>query len=52
MIMAKYVLLYSGGRMPETEAEQATVMQVPKETRISLGRGLFSQVPIDFEELN
>ena len=25
--MAKYLLLYSGGRMPETEAEQATVMK-------------------------
>ncbi|MEA2557081.1 MAG: hypothetical protein QOG88_619 [Actinomycetota bacterium] len=25
--MAKYLLLYSGGRMPESEAEQATVMQ-------------------------
>ena len=25
--MAKYVLLYSGGSMPETEAEQAAVMQ-------------------------
>lgn len=25
--MAKFVLLYSGGSMPETEAEQATVMQ-------------------------
>jgi hypothetical protein len=25
--MANYLLLYSGGRMPETEAEQAAVMQ-------------------------
>src|ERR1700674_5445533 len=25
--MANYLLLYSGGRMPETEAEQAQVMQ-------------------------
>ena len=25
--MAKYLLLYTGGRMPETEAEQATVMK-------------------------
>jgi hypothetical protein len=25
--MAKFVLLYAGGRMPETEAEQAAVMQ-------------------------
>ena len=25
--MAKYLLLYSGGRMPESEAEQAAVMQ-------------------------
>jgi len=25
--MAKYLLLYSGGSMPETEAEQASVMQ-------------------------
>ncbi|MGZ4148495.1 MAG: hypothetical protein ACXVQJ_00495 [Actinomycetota bacterium] len=25
--MAKYLLLYSGGSMPETEAEQAEVMQ-------------------------
>lgn len=25
--MAKYLLLYSGGSMPETEAEQATVMK-------------------------
>jgi hypothetical protein len=25
--MAKYLLLYSGGSMPETEAEQAQVMQ-------------------------
>ena len=25
--MAKYLLLYSGGHMPETEAEQAQVMQ-------------------------
>jgi hypothetical protein len=25
--MAKYLLLYSGGRMPETEAEQAAVMK-------------------------
>ena len=25
--MAKYVLLYSGGSMPETEAEQAEVMK-------------------------
>jgi hypothetical protein len=27
MGMADYVLLYSGGSMPETEAEQAAVMQ-------------------------
>jgi len=26
-IMANYLLLYSGGRMPESEAEQAAVMQ-------------------------
>ena len=26
--MANYLLLYSGGRMPETEAEQAQVMQM------------------------
>ncbi|HKF37191.1 MAG TPA: hypothetical protein VKB35_09845 [Ktedonobacteraceae bacterium] len=25
--MANYLLLYSGGRMPESEAEQAAVMQ-------------------------
>jgi len=25
--MAKYVLLYHGGKMPETEAEQAAVME-------------------------
>ena len=25
--MATYLLLYSGGRMPESEAEQAAVMQ-------------------------
>ena len=25
--MANYLLLYSGGKMPETEAEQAAVMQ-------------------------
>ena len=25
--MAKYLLLYQGGKMPETEAEQATVMK-------------------------
>src|SRR5215469_18297444 len=26
-VMANYLLLYSGGRMPESEAEQAAVMQ-------------------------
>jgi len=28
--MANYVLLYSGGGMPETEAEQAAAMKIMK----------------------
>ena len=38
--MTKYVLLYSGGRMPETEAEQAAVMQEWQAWYAELGAAL------------
>ena len=38
--MTDYLLLYSGGRMPEGEEEQATVMKAWDEWMHSLGDGL------------
>ncbi len=38
--MANYLLLYSGGRMPETEAEQKAVMQAWTEWFAQLGSNL------------
>ena len=38
--MNDYLLLYSGGAMPETEAEQAAVMQAWGEWMGKLGDGL------------
>jgi len=38
--MAKYLLLYAGGKMPETEAEQATVMKAWDDWMHQLGPAL------------
>lgn len=38
--MTDYLLLYSGGSMPETEAEQAAVMKAWNEWMHALGEGL------------
>lgn len=38
--MTDYLLLYSGGSMPETEEEQATVMKAWNDWMHSLGEGL------------
>ncbi len=38
--MADYVLLYSGGSMPETEEEQAKVMQAWTDWYAQIGAGL------------
>ncbi len=38
--MADYVLLYTGGSMPETEAEQAKVMQAWTDWYGQIGAGL------------
>jgi hypothetical protein len=41
--MANFVLLYSGGRMPETEAEQAAVLKAWTDWYGRLGRGRADQ---------
>jgi hypothetical protein len=41
--MAKYLLLYSGGSMPETEAEQAAAMQAWEAWFTELGSAVSDQ---------